>query len=76
MLALDGTSKKRAFDIQTGMANIFTLREYVGENGDIRLPIGEPIEKYEAICKTLERLLELLVEKLIEEDSIYDSNGE
>ncbi len=76
MLALDGISKKRAFDIQTGMANIFTLREYVGESGDLKLPIGEALEKYETVCETIDRLLELLADKLIEEDSIYDSNGE
>lgn len=76
MLALDSTSKKRAFDIQTGMGNIYTLKEYVGESGDLRLPLGEPKEKYETVCENIDRLLNALADKLIEEESIYDSNGE
>jgi len=70
LLALDNNSKRQAFETCSGVASIFTLKEYVGENGDIRLPIGEPVSKYETVCETIDRLLELLTEKLTEESDL------
>ena len=67
VLAMDNASKARAFKAFPGFLDIHTLKEYVGENGDIRLPIGESLEIYEGVCLAVGRLLERLAEKLKEE---------
>ena len=66
ILAMDNSSKRRAYESHPEMINIFTLKEYVGENGDIRLPLGESIENYGAVCETIDKLLDLLIQKLKE----------
>lgn len=68
LLALDNSSKKRVFEINNGFSNIFTLKEFLGEAGDIKLPIGEPIEKYEIVCEMIDRLTSNLIEKLKDEE--------
>lgn len=64
MLAMDSMSQKRAFAAHSGFSNIFILKEYVGETGDVRLPLGENEDKYEAVCETVDRLTDLLFEKI------------
>lgn len=68
MLALDSTSQKRAFAAHSGFSNIFILKEYVGETGDVRTPLGESEEKYEAACETIDRLMVQLIQKLKDEE--------
>lgn len=68
MLALDSASQKRAFAAHSGFSNIFILKEYVGETGDVRTPLGESEEKYEAVCETVDRLMEHLIQKLKDEE--------
>lgn len=68
MLALDSASQKRAFAAHSGFSNIFILKEYVGETGDVRVPLGESEDKYEAVCETIARLMDYLIEKLKDEE--------
>ena len=68
VLALDEITKKRIFETFATPANVFTLREYVGEIGSVIFPIGEPMEKYEAVCDTVSRLMDALINKLREDE--------
>ena len=70
ILAMDSVSKKRVFELHNGFSSIFTLKEYVGETGDLKLPIGEGSDKYEAVCETMDRLIDHLMEKLKSEEII------
>lgn len=76
MLALDSASQKRAFAELSGFSKIFILKEYVGETGDIRVPLGEGEDKYEAACETVARLVEQLIEKLVDEEIMEPSEKE
>lgn len=67
ILALDNASKRLAFTFKEGFADIFTIREYLGESGDIKLPIGSGADSYEAVCNIINNLLEYLMEKFKEE---------
>lgn len=44
--------------------NVFTLREYVGDRGDIRDPFGGDVREYEKCAEELESLLFVLSEKI------------
>ncbi|MGI6071858.1 MAG: low molecular weight phosphatase family protein [Lachnospiraceae bacterium] len=68
ILTMDSISRNRVYATCAGPANIFMLKEYMGENGELRLPIGEGIEKYEAVCTAIDRLLDGLIQKIKEED--------
>jgi protein-tyrosine-phosphatase len=47
-------------------AQVHTLREYVGEEGDISDPFGGDYAEYAATAAELERLIKLLVDKLMQ----------
>ena len=64
VLALDINSKVKAYSKYRGAANVYTLREFIGEQGDIKLQFGKSIEEYKDTCLLLDRSIELLKEKL------------
>lgn len=68
VLALDVGSKVKAYSKYENAANVYTLREYIGEQGDIKFQIGKQIEEYTDTCMLLERSIEILKEKMKEED--------
>lgn len=49
-------------------SKVFSLKEYVGLNGDISDPFGGSIEIYRSSLRDIENSLKLLVEKLKEND--------
>lgn len=66
ILTFNAASKQRVYDHFPNVTNVYMLREYVGEVGDIRLPLGGNIEEYEAVCKVVDRVTDSLLEKLTE----------
>lgn len=66
IICMDDDSKSRIYNNFKDAVNVYTLKEYVGSSGDIRLPIGGSVEEYEQVCKELEALLESLIEKEID----------
>lgn len=63
-IAMDSLSKARIYEKYVSAVNAFTLKEILGENGDIFLPPGADEKQYENAGETLERLVNDLVEKL------------
>ena len=43
---------------------MYMLREFVGETGDIMLPLGGSIEEYDAVCAVVDRVTDRLLERL------------
>ena len=69
VLALDNDSKKKAYSKYTSAANVFTLREYVGEHGDIKFQPGKAVAEYSDVYNILERTVGLLKDRLLEKSS-------
>jgi protein-tyrosine-phosphatase len=68
VLAMTGSQSQIMKRIFPGHAEkIFTLKEYVGEEGDIEDPIGLPVAEYRKISKKLERLLLKAAKKFLKE---------
>lgn len=64
VLALDNDSKHKAYSKYTEAANVFTLREYIGEHGDIKFQPGKAVSEYADVYTVLDRSLEVLAKKL------------
>lgn len=68
ILAFDAASKQNIYDRFPNAVNVYMLREFVGEAGDIRLPIGGSMEEYEAVCAVVDRVTDRLIDKLMERE--------
>ncbi|MCF0143201.1 MAG: hypothetical protein HUJ75_07480 [Parasporobacterium sp.] len=64
VLALDLTAKNKVFTRFTGTPNVYTLKEYIGDSGNITPPLGGSVEDYEAVCENMSRCLDAAVKKL------------
>lgn len=64
VLALDINSKVKAYSKYVNAANVYTLREFIGEQGDIKFQIGKNIEEYNDTYLFLERTIDILKDKL------------
>ena len=68
ILTFHSDSKQKVYDRFPNAVNVYTLREYVGESGDIRLPVGGSIEEYDAVCRTVDRVTDRLLDRLTEQE--------
>lgn len=68
VLALDSGSKVKAYSKYVNAANVYTLREFIGEQGDIKFQIGKQIDEYDDTYQLLERSIDLLKNKLTREE--------
>ena len=64
ILSLDVNTKIKTYSKYVNAANVYTLREFIGEQGDIKFQPGKKIEEYTDTYLLLERSISLLVEKL------------
>lgn len=64
ILAMDAASKEMVYDTYSNASNIYTLKEYLGSTGDLKLPLGGTVDEYATIIEIISGLLDLLIEKL------------
>ena len=68
VLAMDAASKAMVYDHYANAANIYTLKEYLGSAGDLKLPLGGTVEEYATIIGIISGLLDVLLERLYSEN--------
>ncbi len=68
VLAMDASSKAMVYEHYANAANIYTLKEYLGSAGDLKLPLGGTIEEYATIIGIISGLLDVLLERLYNEN--------
>lgn len=51
-----------------GLANLYTLREYAGEQGDIVEPYGGTDEDYEMVYEHIDLMVKMVAQKIIADD--------
>lgn len=66
-LAMDISSKDMAYEKFPTASNIYTLKEFLGSSGDLKLPLGGTVDEYATIVEIISGLLDLLIEKLYNE---------
>lgn len=69
VLALDASSKAMVYERYSNASNIYTLKEYLGSAGDLKLPLGGTLEEYATIIEILSGLLDALIDKLQAEEA-------
>lgn len=67
VLAMDSASKQAVYERYANARNVYTLKEFLGSSGDLKLPLGGTVDEYATIIEIISGLLDLLVEKLFEE---------
>lgn len=67
-LAMDASSKEMVYGNYSNAANIYTLKEFLGSSGDLKLPLGGTVDEYATIIEIISGLLDLLLEKLFSEE--------
>ena len=68
ILTFSADSKQKIYDSFPNAANVYMLREFVGESGDIVLPLGGSIEEYDAVCAIVDRVTDRLLDRLTQTD--------
>lgn len=68
ILALDKDSKDKAYANFPNATNVYTLKEFLGSSGDIKLPIGGSVGEYDKVCDVAKGLIDNLVQQLKEEE--------
>jgi len=66
ILTFNASGKQSIYDNFPRALNVYTFREYVGESGDITLPLGGSLEEYSSVCSVVDRVMDRLLE-MIEE---------
>lgn len=74
ILTMTERQKQGIIDKFENFGNVYTLKEFVGENGEVTDPYGGTLIDYEECYVELARLVKKTVYKLNEEDFSYDSN--
>ncbi|MCD8119657.1 MAG: hypothetical protein LUE29_09320 [Lachnospiraceae bacterium] len=59
--------KKKIYEEYPSAVNVYTIKEFVGENGDVDDPYGRDLLGYAEFATELERLVIRVVEKLEQE---------
>jgi len=71
ILTMTSSMKRALIDALTyGSQKVYTLCEYVGENGDVIDPYGGDLAIYEKTYSQLEKLINKLLLKIKEEEGI------
>lgn len=68
VLAMDNATKVKTYEQFTSAANVFTLKEFLGSSGDLKLPLGGTVEEYKTVMDIVSGLLDTLVRKLFADE--------
>ena len=68
ILTFNADVKQQVYDRFPNAFNVYMLREFLGETGEILLPLGGSLEEYDAVCAVVDRVTDKLLEKLLYED--------
>lgn len=64
ILTMTENYKKRIYEDFPGAMNVYTIKEFVGESGDMDDPYGRELAGYEDFATELERVVIKVIEKL------------
>lgn len=64
MLAMSDSMKKKIYEEYTEAVNVYTIKEFVGETGDVEVPYGGELTDYGSCFEELHRIIDKIIEKL------------
>ena len=66
VIVMTEDSKQKLYDTYTNAINVYAIKEFVGEQGDIDIPFGGNLADYGESFSELERIVKLMIAKLEE----------
>ncbi len=69
MLCMSEQNKKKIYDEYQNALNVYTIKEFVEESGDVEAPYGKELPDYADTYASLERLADKIIEKIIERNN-------
>ena len=64
VLVMSESMKKKIYEDFTEAVNVYTIKEFVGESGDVEVPYGGELPDYGSCFEELQRLIDKVIEKL------------
>ncbi|MDE5780285.1 MAG: phosphotyrosine protein phosphatase [Lachnospiraceae bacterium] len=64
MLVMSDSMKKKIYEDFAEAVNVYTIKEFVGETGDVEVPYGGELADYGSCFEELHRLIDKIIEKL------------
>ena len=68
VLTMDNATKSKTYSRYTSASNVFTLKEFLGSSGDLKLPLGGTVDEYKTVMDIVSGLLDNLVKKLFADE--------
>lgn len=64
VLVMTEVMKKQIYDKYTEAVNVYTIKEFVGEAGDLEVPYGGELTDYGSTFEEMKRLVEKIAQKI------------
>lgn len=68
VLVMTDQQKKKVYEEYASAKNVYTIKEFVGESGDVDDPYGGSLADYGECYEALERLIQKVADKLFKEE--------
>lgn len=65
VLVMSEAMKKKIYEEYLGAENVYTIKEFVGEQGDIEEPYGKELTEYGSYFDEMQRIIKKVREKFI-----------
>lgn len=69
VLVMTESEKKKLYEEYMQAVNVHSIREFVGEAGDLEVPLGKELVHYGEAFENMERLVKLVIQKFQEGQS-------
>lgn len=66
VLTMTEAIKKKIYEDFKEAVNVYNIKEFVGEDGDIEAPYGGELQEYGELFRNIERLVNKVVDKLLD----------
>ncbi len=75
ILTMTESIKKKLYDDYKEAVNVFNIKEFVGEDGDLDTAYGGELAEYGELFRDIERLINKVLDKLLEQSQQTDTEN-
>ena len=75
ILTMSESIKKKLYDDYKEAVNVFNIKEFVGEDGDLDTAYGGELSEYGELFRDIERLINKVLDKLDEQAESADTDN-
>ena len=75
VLTMTESIKKKLYDDYKEAVNVFNIKEFVGEDGDLDTAYGGELSEYGELFRDIERLINKVIDKLMGQSELTDKEN-